>query len=371
MIDAVIAGVLAVLCLLIAGRDSIADWLWWALLCVPLVFRRRAPVLVYWTILGLALIQQLTTPTPSDYSMLLMLVTLYTVAAYKPRRNTWMALAGIEAVVLISIGLPSQSTQYLNDLIFSNLAIALVTVFGIYVSVRRAYLAGLVERAERLERESAQQAQLAVAAERARIAREMHDVVAHSLTVMVSLADGAAYSIATSPPLAAEAVQKLAATGRQSLGEMRRLLGLLHDGDVADPAMVPQPGFDDIDGLIDQVRAAGLRVVYTTTGGYGPWGAGPGLTVYRLIQESLTNILKHAGTGATAHVVLRYTPTGIDLDVTDDGEAISPARPGGHGLAGMAARAAAYGGQIHAGPRVGGGWNVTAKLNFDTGAPPT
>jgi signal transduction histidine kinase len=232
----------------------------------------------------------------------------------------------------------------------------------------------LEERARRLERERDQQAQLATAAERARIAREMHDVVAHNLAVMVALADAAALTATATPQAAGDKMAKVAATGRDALGEMRRMLGLLHDDEEPGPAgLDPQPGLDDIDRLVDQVRAAGLRVALTRKGMPGRWGPGAGLTVYRIVQEALTNTMKHAGPAATAQVRLRYTPTGVDLEITDDGshrpnQPACASRANAHGLTGMIERAASYGGRLDAGPLPGAGWRVHAHLRFDESA---
>jgi signal transduction histidine kinase len=200
----------------------------------------------------------------------------------------------------------------------------------------------------------------------------MHDIVAHNLAVMVALADGAGYAASTSPERAADAMQKVSASGRQALSEMRRLVGLLRDGEPADPdGRAPQPGLGDLDRLVDQVRAAGVRVAVTREGVPGPWGPGAGLAIYRIVQEALTNILKHAGPHAGAEVRLRYEPARAEVEVVDDGagraaRAVPPADR--HGLAGMAERAASYGGRLEAGPRPGAGWRVHAYLCFHDGA---
>src|SRR5262249_49944177 len=154
-----------------------------------------------------------------------------------------------------------------------------------------------------------QQAQLAVATERTRIAREMHDIVAHNLAVIVALADGAAATATTAPQRAADVMQQVSTTGRQALGEMRRPVGLLRDGkqdaDAEGRVREPQPGLDDIDRLVEQIRAAGVQVALTREGVPGSWGPGAGLAVYRIVQEALTNTLKHAGPRAAAQVRLR------------------------------------------------------------------
>ena len=373
----------------VAGaRVGVAGWLGFGAAHLPLVWRRRAPVVAFWTIYVLAGLSLIASPAIAEgvYPESLMLVAVYTLALYRPRRHLWPALVVLEGTLLAAALLGNPPGGPWNSLALGTSALAASTLLGVTVSTRRAYLKALEERAHRAERERDQQAQLAAAGERARIAREMHDIVAHNLAVMVALADGAAFTAPVAPERAATTMQQVSATGRQALTEMRRLLGLLSE-DRTPPAiplsanpgepgrpeideLSPQPGLDDLDRLIDQVRAAGVRVTLTREGMPGRWGPGAGLAVYRIVQEALTNTLKHAGPQASAHVRLGYTATGVDLDVTDDG-AGRPARPaagtaaGGHGLAGMVQRAASYGGHVEAGPRPGTGWRVQARLRFD------
>jgi signal transduction histidine kinase len=242
----------------------------------------------------------------------------------------------------------------------SAIVVAIVAV-GMNQRTRHAYLSELESRAERLERAADQQARLAVAEERARIAREMHDVIAHHLAVMVALSDGAAATLPRAPERAAGVMTQVSATGRQALGEMRRLLGLLRS-DVGGRA--PQPGLGDLDALVERIRAAGVRVALAREGLPGPSGAGAGLVVYRIVQEALTNTLKHAGPGASAEVRLRFGADGADIEVVDDGAGRTARRPGGdrHGLTGMLQRATSYGGRLDAGPRTGPGWRVRVHL---------
>jgi signal transduction histidine kinase len=230
------------------------------------------------------------------------------------------------------------------------------------VQIRRAYLHTLEERAARLEHERDQQGQIAAAAERARIAREMHDIVAHNLSVMTALADGAAFAARNDPEQATRAMELSAATGRQALADMRRLLGVLREG--AGVQRAPQPGTDDVPELLDQVRAAGLPVTLVVEGAAGRLPPAAQLTVFRLIQEALTNSLKHAGPGATAAITLRYDGAGVELDVSDTGAGAASANPGGQGLDGMRERAAVYAGAVEAGPRPEGGWRVRARLEI-------
>jgi signal transduction histidine kinase len=291
-------------------------------------------------------------------------IAVYTVARHRPRRHLWPAVAA---------GVPFAVAWLWNggpwwDLVAMGAILAATLLLGINLRTRQAYLAALEDRARRLEQEREQQARLAVATERARIAREMHDIVAHNLAVMVALADGAGYAAATSPDRAAEAMRKVSASGREALSEMRRLVGLLRDGEPADPdGRSPQPGLDDLDRLVAQVRAAGVTVAVSREGVPGAWGPGAGLAIYRIVQEALTNVLKHAGPRAGAEVRLRYEPARAEVEVLDDGAgrpAVTVPAAGRHGLAGMAERAASYDGQLRAGPRPGAGWRVHAYLRF-------
>jgi len=357
---------------LAAAGVGVVDWLWFGAVHLPLVWRRRAPVLVFWTVLVLAGAALTTSPpaiVQGVYPESLALVAVYAVARYRPRRHLWPAVAVLEGIL---VAVAWQQDQPWTSLALGTSALAATVLLGLTVSTRRAYLAELEERARRLERERDQQAQLAAATERARIARELHDIVAHNLAVMIALADGAAFTTTVAPERATDAMQQVSATGRQALAEMRRLLGLLRDGQPpqAPSGLVPQPGLDDLDELVDQIRAAGVRVELTRQGTAGAWGPGAGLAVYRIVQEALTNTLKHAGPQASAQVRLCYTAAGVELEVTDDGagrpaRAVAGTAAGGHGLAGMVERATSYGGEVQAGPRPGVGWRVWARLRFD------
>lgn len=353
-----------------AGADE-TGWMWLCAICLPLIWRRRVPVLVFYAVAALMVVSSWAGAT-GVYPFIAALTAAYALARHRP----WRYL--LPPVVLLEVAFLAGLLQ--RDLRWPDFAtltsfLAAVVLLGVTVRTRRAYLAGLEERAERLERERDQQAHLAIVAERARIAREVHDIVAHNLAVMVALSDGAAFTATLAPQRAADTMEKVSATGREALAEMRRLLGLLRDGepqpatgDASAPA--PQPGLDDVDRLLDQVRAAGVEVTLIREGVPGKWGPGAGLTVYRIVQEALTNTIKHAGPRATARVRLSYTTTGANLEVTDSGTlhpvpSPSGRPPVGHGLAGMSERVASYGGHVEAGPRSGGGWRVRARLRFD------
>lgn len=387
VVDAALAGLVAAVSAQAAaelGQVSGAGWLWFAALHVPLVWRRRVPVVVFWAIVlvGLVWVGDGDGDDVSGFSLLVVpMIALYTVARYRPRRHLWAPAA---LVVPFTIGWVSNGGPWWDVVALAGL-FAAAALLGVNLQTRRAYLAELEERAHRLERERDQQARLAAAAERARIAREMHDIVAHNLAVMVALSDGAAATTRAAPERAVGMMEKSSATGREALGEIRRLVGLLRDGEAegaaASPAgapagaPAPQPGLDDLDELVDQVRAAGVDVAVTQEGVPGDWGPGAGLTVYRVVQEALTNTMKHAGPRARAQVRLRYSAGGVDVEIVDDGAGQPAGQPAGttsgraapgHGLTGMMERAASFGGRVDAGPCPGVGWRVRLHLPIET-----
>lgn len=279
------------------------------LVVVPVAFRRRAPVSAFAIATVGGALQVLTAPpSPADVALL---VLLYTVAAYRPRRASIMALlvclAG-SAVAVLTWG-PVHGVNLIWRLIFSAFLFGglelTVWILGDSMRYRRGYYAALEERAARLEGERHAQAKIAAAAERARIARELHDVVAHHVSVMVVQADGAGYALRTDPDRAEAALQAIAATGRQALTEMRRLLGVLRSADDR-AALAPMPGLGELRELLDQARAAGLEVSYMLSGTPRALPEGAELAAYRVVQESLTNTRKHAcGGHRRGHAAVR------------------------------------------------------------------
>ena len=354
----------------------------------PVAFRRRAPILAFATCIAGGAWQMIAAisglpgsgPIASDIAVL---VLIYTVAAYRPRRDSIIAmlicLAGSALAVIAWIPLaqpfapqpagaplsPAPPDQLLARGLFAVVLFGGSTltawVLGDSMRYRRGYYAELEDKAARLEAERSAQAKVAAAAERARIARELHDVVAHHVSVMVVQADGAGYALRSDPDRAAAALKAISCTGRQALTEMRRLLGVLRSaGDQAQ--LAPMPGLGELRELLDQAREAGLQVAYTLTGTPRDLPEGAELAAYRVVQEALTNTRKHAGLAATAAVTLRYEPEGLIVEVTDDGMATPAGDAGGHGLAGMRERIAMYGGTVEAGPLAGGGFGVVARL---------
>ncbi|MFJ1582637.1 sensor histidine kinase [Streptomyces sp. NPDC088197] len=343
-------------------------------LTAPLVWRRRAPLAVFACIAATAFVQWLLDfQVPADVALL---VALYTVAAYCDRRRLMMAFGVLEVgVVLATVSWAMHDRSAGTFVSLSAMAVA-AAVFGVNMRSRRDRLAFLEDRAVRLERERDQRAQLAVADERARIAREMHDIVTHNLSVMVALADGAVFAQQRTPERATTAMRQVSATGRQAITDMRRFLGVLR-ADEPDALRHPMPGIAQLESLVDQVRAAGLPTVLSVAGDPGPVPVAAQLTVYRLVQEALTNTLKHAPAGTSAEVRIGCAPDALTVTVTDDGPGTHPAAadtahggaiaegaaaPAGHGIPGMRERAAAYGGSLVAGPLPGGGWRVAAVL---------
>jgi signal transduction histidine kinase len=245
-----------------------------------------------------------------------------------------------------------------------------VWAFGERRRTRGLYVAQLEERAAQLERDRDREAKLAVSNERTRIAREIHDVVAHGLSIMIVQADGGLYAADQSPEAAKKALATIGDTGRASLTEMRKMLGLLkqdeqHELDPNQPR--PQPGVSSLPELIENVREAGLPVEYEITGRPRELPALLGLTAYRIVQEGLTNTLKHAGPGARTCVTLDFGSEMLTVVVTDDGRGggVAPSTDPGHGLVGMRQRASVSGGTVSAGPKAGGGYEVVAKLPYD------
>ena len=341
-------------------------------LTVPIVFRRKHPVGAYYTAVAAGGLQVAlgVRPAATDAAILIL---LYTLAAYTPRRTSGcglaVCLAGSAAGILRWVSLVNHSLlEWLTvgAMLFAGPAL-LAWVLGDSMRYRRAHYASLEDRAARLERERDAQAQIAAAAERARIARELHDVVAHNVSVMVVQADGASYALGTDPDRAREALAAISATGRQALAEMRRLLGVLRrEEEGGSSGRAPQPGIGELGELLDQARSAGLPVSFTVAGEPRPVPSGAALAAYRIVQESLTNTRKHAGQVSSASVVLGYSPDSLVLTISDDGRGDlgGSAMPGapGHGLTGMRERVAMYGGSVAAGPRAGGGFEVVAVL---------
>jgi signal transduction histidine kinase len=339
------------------------------LLVLPLVWRRRAPVAAAAAVTVVGLLELATVPDflPANAAALVM---VHALVAYGPR---WAGAAGLGLGLcggLLAAVAYYSGTRDPEDLVlitgFIGVTVVAAWALGHLRRAGRQREQSLEERARLLEIERDQEMRLAATAERARIAREMHDVVAHSLSVVIAQADGGRYAGRTDPDAATGALEAIAATGRQALTDMRSLLGVLREGPGQEYA--PQPDVAAVPALVEDVRASGLDVDLLVEGTPRPLSAGPQLAAYRIVQESLTNVLKHAGSAGRAWVRLSWRDDGLEVAVLDDGRGASAAMvagtPGGQGLRGMVERAQLHGGRLTAGPRSGGGFAVHALLPY-------
>ncbi|WAL69939.1 sensor histidine kinase [Amycolatopsis cynarae] len=333
---------------------------------LPLVFRRRYPLTVACVALVAATVHGALNLGVGSLGAV---IALYTLLVYVGRRQAAYYLAGL---VLSSAGLLAftWTPGSIGTAIITLLVFAFCWVLGEFVGARQAYHKEVEARLHLLETERDQASRIAVAEERGRIARELHDVVAHAVSVIVVQADGASYAVRSDPDLAQRAVETISRTGREALAELRRLLEVLRNNE--DPGAeprIPQPDAESMEELVDRVRQAGLPVRLDVEGGLGGLPAGVSLGVYRIVQESLTNTLKHAGRDARAEVRIRRGPHVVEVEVIDDGAGkarqlvpAGTALPGGNGVIGMRERAHVYGGTLDVGPAPGGGWRVRATL---------
>ena len=358
-----LAFVLVLLPQLISG-DELMTALSLALIA-PLSWRRTSPAVMAAGII-LASGAQL-----AFYHTLLLgdvaaVIGLYSLAAYGPewarRIGLPIGLVGALTAGLRYYELPLSYTPllagFIMTLVLATWSLGMLRRLGLLEEER------LTERARLLERERDQEGRLAATAERARIAREMHDVVAHSLSVTISQADGGRYAARTDPQAAIAALETISATGRQALADMRVLLGVLRQDEGRQ--LAPQPDTDTIPDLVEQVRSGGLEVTLEITGRAQKLPSGPALAAYRIVQESLTNVLKHAGPASQAWVRLNWLSTALEVSILDDGRGAGAVsgHADGQGVRGMHERAILHGGTLQVGPRPGGGFAVEAVLPY-------
>jgi signal transduction histidine kinase len=289
------------------------------------------------------------------------ILIFYGAGAFLPRRRSWIGLAlGLAVATINSV---ASGSQVLSSLLFADGVVVTVPWLLGRTSRERARRARAArELAERLDSEREFHVRAAALAERTRLAREIHDVIAHSVSVMVIQAGGARAVMATEPGRAERSVLAVEQAGREALAEMRRLLGVL--GGPADLRMLsPQPGLGDLEDLVARTSAAGLRARLRVEGDPVSVSQGLSLCAYRVVQEALTNALKHAGP-ATAEVSVRWRPDALELEVSDDGHGAMArsSATSGHGIAGMRERAALHGGSVEAGPADDGGFAVRARI---------
>ena len=395
------------------GRQTAVSLLAGAGMVLPWAVRRVRPVASAAVVTAAAVLHLLAGP---EFSMSLLMVplTVYNLAANAPRSisvaglltglaggvangvKVWLFPAQFVTPDGLTVRSPAEPLAMVIMAIGCGLVVLTAWAFGDVVRNRRLAVRALEDRAHRLEVQSRQERELAAADERSHIAREMHDIVAHSLQVIISQADGARYAAAAKPALAVTALETIGQTGRSALADMRQLLGVLREtgetvagvpgvtdddarrpaadaspdgrGTRLPPGRRPQPRLADLPALVETMRLSGLEVSLLETGTpRRALPAGGELAAYRIVQEALTNTLRHGGPDADAFVTLAWTARGLDLQIDDDGcgAAADPATRGsGQGLRGAAERAALFGGTLESGPRVGTGYRVSAHLPY-------
>ena len=330
---------------------------------LPLLLRRRYAALVFVLIIASAWMQ-LELGGGLGQPFFAGVLALYSLGAHASSPSTYLGPTGVALQIgLIDVPRLRDGTP-IDEVVPAWFILLAIWGFGRWMRRRASESAALRERTEAAEREQLESARRAVADERARIARELHDLVAHSMGVIVIQAQGAQRAIDASPERAKEALASIENAGRGGMAEMRRLLGLLTETDDADTTS-PQPGLGQLPDLLDRVRATGLSVDLAVEGDVRPLPAGLELTGYRIVQEAITNVLKHAGS-TTVDVRVSYQPDSLDIDVRDHGRGSgSGGTNGGHGLVGMRERVGLYGGSVTAGPRPEGGFSVRARIPVD------
>ncbi|MFI2402019.1 sensor histidine kinase [Micrococcus luteus] len=397
------------------GRQTAVSLLAGAGMVLPWAVRRVRPVASAAVVTAAAVLHLLAGPEFS-LSLLMVPLTVYNLAANAPRSvsvaglllglvggvangvKVWLFPAQFVTPDGLTVRSPAEPLAMVIMAIGCGLMVLTAWAFGDVVRNRRLTVRALEDRAHRLEVQSRQERELAAADERSHIAREMHDIVAHSLQVVISQADGARYAAAAKPALAVTALETIGQTGRSALADMRQLLGVLREtgetvagvpgvtdddarrpaadvvaspdgrGTRLPPGRRPQPRLADLPALVETMRLSGLEVSLLETGTpRRALPAGGELAAYRIVQEALTNTLRHGGPDADAFVTLAWTARGLDLQIDDDGcgAAADPATRGsGQGLRGAAERAALFGGTLESGPRVGAGYRVSAHLPY-------
>jgi signal transduction histidine kinase len=350
------------------AADAPTSSLWFVipatiLLTLPLLARRRAPLAVLGAMLALASAISFVDGRLVPYSFFTFLSALtvcFLLGMLDDRRQALAGLAmGLAMGLIVTRNDPEAS---FDDYLFLSIIFSIVWIAGFALGRKLEEAREAELRARRAERERENQARAAVAEERRRIARELHDVVAHSVSVMTVQAGGVRRLLLPEQEREREALLAIEETGRTALAEMRRLLGILRGANEL-PSLAPQPGMATLGSLVEQVREAGLPVEYRVEGEPVELPPGIDLSAYRIVQEALTNALKYAGP-AEARVFVRYRTTRLELEIENDGPAeVNGDAAGGQGLVGMQQRVELFGGQLDAGPQPGGrGYRVTATL---------
>jgi signal transduction histidine kinase len=340
--------------------------LWFDVLAVigftaPLLARRRfplkAPLSIFVVLGSISFVDKMLVPS-IFVSFVAALAGLVLIGMYQDRARAVAGLVAVQGIALV-VG-HNDPTQKGGDYVFLAIVFTVAWTVGFGLGGKFREVDEAKERAIRAEREREEQARLAVADERARIARELHDVVGHSVSVMTVQASAVRRLLEADQEKEREALLVVERTGREALAEMRRMVGVLRRPEEA-PALAPQPSLEQLDRLVEQAREAGLPVELRVEGAPVQLPAGVDLTAYRLVQEGLTNALKHAR-AEHAEVLVRYRDGHVELTVSDDGAGGGDGDKGGHGLVGMRERVSVYGGELEAGPRPEGGYRLRATL---------
>ncbi|MDP9806825.1 signal transduction histidine kinase [Trueperella bonasi] len=358
----------------VLGQQLLADVLFYlAVICLVLgtFFRRLYPTPAAIVVYVGALLRYLAFPNSMWLIDIAVFFALYAVLTYGSHKARWPAIIGAVFGACLLV-VPALHSDIRPGIIFLALFGALAAIGVTTTSAllrRQQYLRfdDLIAKADMAQRNSEREAELAVVGERTRIAREMHDIVAHTLSVVIAQADGGRYAAKSNPEAAERALTVIADMSRAALGDIRSIIGVLRDPNDADAPLAPEPIDSDLTTLIEQVRESGQDVSFVVTGQARPLPVGVGNAVYRICQEALTNSLKHAGPHAQVTVALHWRPAEVILNVTDNGRGAAAADDGkGHGLIGMNERAAVFGGTVVSGPRQGGGFKVTATIPTPT-----
>jgi signal transduction histidine kinase len=333
---------------------------------VPLIWRRVAPLIVL-AVCSAAMFLYFFLGYLPSFASFGFVLALYTVAAHRERRISIAAALASAAVVLMILIASKEPMEY--DAIFAEgLLVGAVWFIGDGLRIKRSQVVNLEDRATRLEREREEAAEKAAVEERRVIARELHDVVAHQVSVIVAQSSAAQRVFDDDPDAGRVALHSIEDSGREALVEMRRLLGLLRTDDDRPDVRDPQQGLGDIQTLLSQARTAGLPVRLTVEGVPRPLPAGLDLSAFRIVQEALTNVLKHAGP-TVASVLVHYGESSLDLTITDHGRGfygdMRDPRRSRYGHLGMRERVGLFGGRLQVGPRIEGGYEVTASLPLD------
>jgi len=377
VLDATVAALLLVVTALplatrslVAGQRPSDIWAYLlaVALCVPFVFHRRFPVAAITVACGALVLYAIG--RYNAYPGLPIFVLVAGISLHSTRRRALLAAGLGAAAISVAVWLQPEGVATASTWVASLLAVAVAWLWGENLRNRRARWAAMEERARRLEAEREERDRQAVTDERLRIARELHDVVAHSMSVIAVQSGVANHVIDSRPAQARQALATIEATSRSALVELRRLLGVLRPGDDPVASLEPNPGMAEIGRLAEQIRSAGVEVELKVEGEPGDLPPGVDLSAFRIAQEGLTNVLRHGGN--VARMLVRYSPGAVAVEIADDGRPgaadEAPAGGTGHGLIGMRERVAVFGGDLTAGLVPGGGYRMAARLPYAAAA---